>query len=65
VYHAIKSGAASCHLAFGDTGYLGLLIVSIARAEFSGAASLHVWIAHNEGEFDVIEQGLGLLRAMA
>lgn len=41
------------------------MVTTISRAEFSGYPALHVWIAHNEGDTDVMEQGLELLRAMA
>lgn len=65
VYHGIRSGQAACHIALDDNGFAGLMVTTITRAEFSGAQALHVWIAHNEGEADVIEAGLDLLRAMA
>lgn len=63
VYHAIKSGAAACHLAFAPD-YAGLLITTLTRAEFSGTPALHVWIAHSVGG-DVFEAGLPMLREMA
>lgn len=65
VYHALKSGAAACHFAVDETGYAGLLITTRRIAEFSGEPSLHVWIAHNTGDSDVIEAGLDLLRKVA
>ena len=37
VYHAIKSGQAACHFAVGETGFAGLLITTLTRAEFSGS----------------------------
>jgi hypothetical protein len=37
----------------------------MTRAEFSGQQSLHVWIAHNAGDADVLEAGISLLRQMA
>lgn len=55
VYHAIKGGSASCHLAFTDQAYAGLLIATLSHAQFTGNQSLHVWIAHNTGDSDVIE----------
>lgn len=57
VYSAIKAGSAACHLAFGDRGFEGLMVTTMSRAEFSGQQSLHVWIAHNEGDADVMEAG--------
>lgn len=60
VYHAIKAGAAACHLSDD-----GLLITTITHAEFSGTPALHVWIAHNTGGADVLENGLPMLREMA
>lgn len=41
------------------------MVVTTTRAEFSGAQALHVWIAHNEGDADVLEAGLTILRQMA
>lgn len=65
MYHALKSGAAACHIALNDRGFAGLMITTMSRAEFSGRPSLHVWIAHNEGDADVMEAGTQLLRQMA
>lgn len=65
VYHSLKCGDAACHIATNDTGYAGILVTTLARAEFSGTPALHVWIAHNAGNADVFEAGLGLLRQMA
>lgn len=64
VYHAIKSGAAACHVG-EDNGYAGVLITTLTHAEFSGERALHVWIVHNAGEADALEAGLPLLRQMA
>lgn len=52
-------------MALGDGGFAGLMVTAMARAEFSGKAALHVWIAHNEGDADVIEAGLEMLRNTA
>lgn len=65
VYHAIKAGSAACHVALNESGYAGLLVTTLTTAEFSGRKSLHVWIAHNAGDADVIEAGVDLLRNTA
>lgn len=65
VYHSIKSGESACHLAYDGERYAGLLVSKISVAEFSGTRSLFVWIAHNEGDADVIEAGVDMLRDMA
>lgn len=41
------------------------MVTTMSRAEFSGTRALHVWIAHNEGDSNVIEAGMDLLRQMA
>ena len=60
VYHALKSGAAACHV-----GEAGILITTLTRAEFSGEPALHVWIAHSTQDADVLEAGIPMLREMA
>lgn len=65
VYHAIKSGLVACHLLVKQGQYAGLLVIRIEKAEFSGAPSLHVWIAHNAGDSDVFEAGEGLIKETA
>lgn len=65
VYHAIKSGAAACHIALNDHGYAGCMVTLLTRTEYSGECELHCWIAHNVGEADVIAEGVGMLREMA
>jgi hypothetical protein len=65
VFHAIKSGSAACHIAIDAKGYAGLMVTTKSVAEFSGEQSLHVWIAHNEGDNDVMAEGLDILRRMA
>lgn len=65
VYHAIKCGDAACHMATNDSGYAGILVTTLTRAEFSGTPALHVWIAHNTGQADVFDAGMVLLRQMA
>lgn len=65
VYAALKTANAVCHIAVNESGFAGLMVSNPVSTEFSGQTNLHVWIGHNEGEDDVIELGLGLLREMA
>jgi hypothetical protein len=65
VYSALKAGQAACHLAVNGTGFAGLMVTTLARSEFSGTQGLHVWVAHNEGDADVLDAGVDLLRQMA
>lgn len=65
MYHAIKAGHAACHYALNESGFAGLLVTTKAISEFSRTPSIHVWIAHNASDADVIEGGLALLRDMA
>lgn len=65
VYHAVKSGAAALHLAMEGGELAGVLITTVTLAEFSGRRFLHVWVAHNLGDSDVIDAGLDMLRQMA
>lgn len=53
------------HFAHQDGKFLGLLVTTMQVDEYSGDKALHVWIAHNRGEQDVIEAGLEMLKAMA
>lgn len=41
------------------------MVLTERVAEFSGEKSLNVWIAHNRGDADVMEQGMEVLRRMA
>jgi len=65
VYHAIKSGDAALHLAIDDTGPCGFLVLQKRTTEFTHETFLHVWLAYNHGERDVIEAGEQLLHAVA
>lgn len=65
VYAALRMGSAICHIALDGTGFAGLMVTTRTVAEFSGEQALHVWIAHNEGEADVLDSGIALLREMA
>lgn len=65
MFHALKSGAAVCHIGVWEKGYAGLIVTTLRRAEFSGSPSLHVWIAHNEGDANVFDDSLSMLRQLA
>ena len=65
VYHAVKSGSSSLHFALSEGQFCGLMVTTLNRCEYSGIPELHVWIAHNVGDADVIESGLEMLRNMA
>lgn len=65
VYHALKSGSAALHVAYSEDRYCGLLVTRIIECEFSKDQELHIWIAHNVGNANVIESGLTLLKTMA
>lgn len=65
VYHQIKAGKAACIIGLNNGGYAGVMVLTERVAEFSGEKSLHVWIAHNRGDADVMEQGMAALRHMA
>ena len=65
VYHAIKSGNAACVIGLDNGGYAGVMVVVQRVAEFSGERSLHVWIAHNLGERDVLQEGIQMVRDLA
>ena len=65
VYYSLKTGFSAMHFAHEEGKFLGLLVTNIQEDEFSGEKTLHVWIAHNRGEQDVIESGLDMLRMMA
>lgn len=60
VYHALKSGNAACY-----TNEAGILIVTRPLNEFTQRPELHVWITHNEGAADVLEEGIEFLREQA
>lgn len=65
VYHAIKSGEAALHLAKVSGELAGVLVTTVTFSEFAGRKFLHVWVAHNLGDSDVIDAGIGMLRDMA
>ena len=65
VYHELRSGSAACHIATDANGYAGCMVTQRVTDPYSGVQSLHVWIAHNAGEADVIEGGMELLQKMA
>lgn len=65
VYHELRSGSAACHIATDANGYAGCMVTQRVTDPYSGVQSLHVWIAHNVGDADVLDAGLGLLRETA
>lgn len=65
VYHALRAGEAACHIATDANGYAGCMVTQRVIDPYSGVQSLHVWIAHNAADADVIEGGMELLRTMA
>jgi hypothetical protein len=42
-----------------------VLITTLTTAEFSGTRALHVWIVHNAGSADLLDEGMPMLRDMA
>lgn len=65
VYHAIKSGQVALHIAIGNQGYEGFLVLQRLATEFTNQPILHVWLAHNAGGGDVYETGQSLIRQTA
>lgn len=61
VYHEIRSGNAALHVALGDQGFAGFLVLQRRVTEFTRVPTLHVWLAYNEGDADVIEAGLSVI----
>jgi hypothetical protein len=65
VYHAIRSGSSALYLAIGDTGPAGFLVLSKQSTEFTLQPILHVWLAYNTGDANVMTEGESLLRKVA
>lgn len=65
VYHEIRSGEAALHVAVNDSGFAGFLILQKRTTEYTKQPFLHVWLAYNEGDADIIDAGLGVIRETA
>lgn len=65
VYHLLKTNHSVLHMAYEAGEYAGLIVTTKTACEFSGEPELHVWIAHNVGDRNVIESGMEFLRQMA
>ncbi|MFD0738231.1 hypothetical protein ACFQZQ_02865 [Lysobacter koreensis] len=65
VYHAIKTGDAALHIAVGDAGFAGFLIMLKRQTEFTKQPTLHIWLAYNHGGADVIAAGESLIKQTA
>lgn len=65
VYHAIRSGESALHLAFDASAPVGFLVLRRHLTEFTQQPELHVWLAYNTGDADVMTAGESLLRDTA
>lgn len=65
VYARLKAQTAYAHLIYHLGKYQALFILTEEREEFSGSGSLHIWIAHNEGNSDSYEFGLSQIKQIA
>ena len=65
VYHAIRSGESALHVALGNAGPCGFLVLRRHLTEFTQTPELHVWLAYNAGDADVIAAGETVLKETA
>lgn len=65
VYHAIKSRDSALCAAYGDSGFLGFMVLRQMRQEFSCEPYLHIWLVYNVGGADVMAAGQEILRQTA
>ncbi len=65
VFFRIKSGQAIAHLIYHLGAYQALFVLSPDKEEFSGASSLHIWLAHNAGDDAAYDFGLDAIKQIA
>lgn len=64
VYHRIKTDARA-HLIYDAGQYRAMFILTRETEEYSGNASVHIWIAHNSGDPAAYEFGLDAIKKIA
>ena len=65
VYHCVKSGDSALYLCKQDDAPVAFFILRRRVAEFSGDVWLHVWIAYSEGDADVYDESVAVIRQVA
>jgi hypothetical protein len=53
------------HVAVDDQGFAGFLVLQKRSTDYTRLPVLHVWLAYNKGDADIIEAGLGVIRETA
>lgn len=64
VYHAIRSSESALVMAY-DGEFVGFMVLRRLVAEFSKQVKLHVWLAYNKGDSDILTIGESHLRQLA